>query len=328
MEELNQVSNPSPASPTPPPTPSMQLAPPKKSNLPLILMTLLFLLAASAAAYFYFFPRTPAAMKQENPVPSAVIVPSSEPMSNWKTYKSDVQHISFRYPPEWQIQIQNGDNVDGEFLNSSITLTKNYQTVKMLLNVKGIGGLGKSYQGKPFILDGNSMYEYQEKIGDNVVVGITDRLESSLGFFQINNKTYAITLTVPSNNFSDEMVTTFNQILSTFQFTASLSEEDQVRLFAEQFASAYQKDQWPEIKSLLTKSAIDELNASGMDYSQSQPYLEDYQILSIKKSGEAYIATIRFLKNGQAFKNPAGDPQIRIIKEDGQWRSMTWYLYQ
>jgi len=94
----------------------------------------------------------------------------------------------------------------------------------MYFNLDGVGGLGRDYEGTAINVGGLSLYEYKTIQTDfkKVMIGLTDDLTESLGFFRHNEKTYSITLTYPDSYENTgqgaALLAEFNQLLSTFKF--------------------------------------------------------------------------------------------------------------
>ena len=118
-----------------------------------------------------------------------------------------------------------GEVNKGITYNTQLILSKENVKISMYLNMIGIGGMGKDYEGTRYLLDGNQVYKYKvENSFDNTVsIGLTDTLKNNLGVLQINSKTYSITLNYPAEfkNTTEEieLEKEFDQILSTFKFT-------------------------------------------------------------------------------------------------------------
>lgn len=220
-----------PTVPTPPPQvtlPAISPVFPKKNNLAVILLSILLLVTLSATVYLFL--RVQSLTKQlaqiqikPTPTPLSTEIPSPtpNPTANWKTYTNTVQKISFKYPSTWVLD----SNGDQEQLNAQLILTKDQAKIKMYFNMNGIGGQGQTYEGQPFSLDGNSLYRFVKTNSyDNTqMVGISTSLTNTLGVFEVNGKTYSITLSYPVSDAQKakgiSLEEEFDQILSTFKFT-------------------------------------------------------------------------------------------------------------
>lgn len=158
---------------------------------------------------------------------SIVIIPSpsptlaNDPTAEWKLYTNPVHNLLFKYPQDWQLNNQQ----DKEKLNAQLTLIKNSAEIKMYFKLDGIGGQGQTYEGKPFTLSGQNLYQFRKEntYNQTQMVGITETLTESLGVFRFDGKTYSITLSYPlamqQTNEALELEKEFDQILSTFKFT-------------------------------------------------------------------------------------------------------------
>lgn len=189
-------------------------------------IALLSALIASVMALFLFWQNQIlhtriALLQQPSPSPAVDSSPtaSADPTANWKTYTNDDQKISFKYPPEWELTATEGSEVNGEVINQNVTLSRSPASISMNLNLSGIGGRGTDLNGEPYTVDGHNLYKYRSDMDNgNILIGITDDVTESLGVFQINSKTYSISLVYPKNinsNYEQD----FDSILSSFKFS-------------------------------------------------------------------------------------------------------------
>lgn len=202
-----------------PDTPKIMVEVPRKS--PWIIILLLFLVASlTLSGYFYWQNTLLCSTEPMTLSPSPTPTASADPTDNWKTYTNSVHNISFKYPVDWELKIED----DQAALNASLKLVKDQATIHMVFGVDGIGGQGRDYEGTPINLDGNEVFRYKfhNSYDNSETVGITDSLKESLGVLMINKKTYILSLNYPikyvSSGESANLNQTFDQILSTFQF--------------------------------------------------------------------------------------------------------------
>ncbi len=117
-------------------------------------------------------------------------------------------------------------------------------------------------------------------------------------------------------------------ISPTLEPTSSNEEvKAEIQQFAETYAQAFVDCNWDKFVSLLTEKVKQEAQNTKLCRSD----VVDYSILDIVEDSDnsSYIVTIKFTdQNGDSVQNPAGHPKILVLKEDGQWQTMTWYLYQ
>lgn len=194
-----------------------------KKSYTWLLILVLFLLAAGLSFFAWESYRLKSQLGQVQPSPSVEPLPSpsADPTANWLTYTNNVHKISFKYPTDWQLD-QTGDS---EPINARARLNKDNAEIALFLNVEGIGGQGQTYQGEPMVLDGNNFYQYRSAntYMHTKIIGITDSLSESLGFFKLNGKTYSISLSYPDTLADSEQITEleteFDLILSTFKFS-------------------------------------------------------------------------------------------------------------
>lgn len=159
-----------------------------------------------------------------SPNPSA----STSPNSDWQTYTNVKQSLSFNYPNRWELTETPGDEVNGRIINQNVTLSRGPASISMNLNMDGIGGVGRDYEGTAMVIDGNNVYRYtMNRDNGTTLVGITDRLQQSLGVINVNNKTYSLSLVYPTNEKDSTYESDFDQILSTFKFAYQTSITNQ-----------------------------------------------------------------------------------------------------
>lgn len=202
-----------------------------KSNTPLIVILVILLITSLGAGSYYFLQyqellNTPQLLPTPIPSTSSNKPPlKTDLTSNWETYVD--KGISFKYSPSWKVTTLSGDVLEnGETINTSITLKKDNATISMLLNISGIGGKGQDLNGEAYTFDGAEIYKYKDfsESDKSVAIGLTNRLEASLGVFEHKGKTYSFRLTYPRSldkQTSEALEKEFDQILSTFKFTKS-----------------------------------------------------------------------------------------------------------
>ena len=248
LQKQAQVNVPAPVvSPTPQPAPvPTETVPPATPPVPeeikkgsggsLIKVGVVLLILALLAVGAYMFGNFITNKKvtsTPSPVSSQVLVetptPTPDLITDWKTYINSVHNITFKYPQSWDITEKEGQKEGEKVYNTQVILTKDNAKIQMYFNLDGIGGLGQTYQGQPFNLDGNSLFRFvKTNIYDNTqVVGISTSLTNTLGVFEVAGKTYSITLTYPVNDSQsetgDSLEKEFDQILSTFEFIEATS---------------------------------------------------------------------------------------------------------
>jgi hypothetical protein len=216
--------------------------PQQKPKFPVmyLVLSVFILLFLASTAFLYYQNMQLKNMLASYQTPAASPSPSTtpDPPADWKVYTNSIQKISFKYPSTWTLD----SDGDQEQLNAQLSLTKDQAKIKMYFSMDGIGGQGQTYEGQPFVLDENSLYRFVKTNSyDNTqMVGISTTLTNTLGVFEINGKTYSITLAYPVAEvqkptgimFEKE----FDQILSTFKFTNALTTNE--RNVVENFVKA------------------------------------------------------------------------------------------
>jgi len=221
-----------PSSPPIPPPPAGGT--PKFPLFPILAGILLMILVATGTFFLgksQNRPNTlsnPSTSSSPTSSPTIPLSPTIDPTADWKTYNNTLNNFSFKYPPTWTIDATN----DQEKQNILIKLTKDDATITLYINLYGIGGVGRDYEGTPMTFNGKTVYEYKWIYPNNNTVsyGLTDELKNTLGVFRMNNQTHSIVLTYPQEyektNKSKEILTEFHQILQTFKFSDSTQAVD------------------------------------------------------------------------------------------------------
>ncbi|MFC1653825.1 hypothetical protein ACFL1M_03180 [Patescibacteria group bacterium] len=201
----------------------------KTKNITAIILSMLLVVALGVGGYFaYMYYQKP---QTNNPVNTPETQKEDLPTSGATYYENTVHNISFEHPSSWVLEEKWSEYKCG--LNQEITcntqiiLSKDEAVIHLYLAMDGIGGVGQSYEGVPVVIDGHKLFQYEKSLtSDMKYLGITDSLTKSLGVFMVNDITYSISISYPSDYSSmkeEEVRQVFNQILSTFKFNKSTS---------------------------------------------------------------------------------------------------------
>ena len=214
-QDIPQPQTEQPFSPLPPPK--------TKTSNNLFKIGIIFLIFSALIAGGYFAYKYLKPDKKQNSTPTPTTTPTSTPdeTASWKTYSNTTHNIIFKYSPFWTLTEKEGQVEKGVTYNTKVQLLKDSTKITMYFNMDGIGGMPQNYEGTPFVLDGNNLYQYVNSYNNTKLVGISNSLKT-LGVFMLNNITYSITLEYPVNydeTKETELLNEFNQILSTFKFT-------------------------------------------------------------------------------------------------------------
>lgn len=218
--------------PTPPLTQPVHPSP--KNNSGIFIGILVFILGILTGVAFTKTTilsdlRIPHLSATPTTIPFSTPSLAPDPTADWKTYTNTTQKVTFKYPASWSLTESPGQTENGKEYNASVRLTKGNAVIHMIFNVDGIGGISQTYEGKNFILDGYSLFQFNRTntYNNTKEVGISDSL-TTLGFFMVNNITYLITISYPVNQPESSeraLLEEFDQILSTFRFTDTTSSQ-------------------------------------------------------------------------------------------------------
>lgn len=234
--------------------PSQSVQPPHKHWSTILIITIIIVFTATAA---YFVLSTKATKKS---IPATVQIPSPtavlDETVNWKTYKDEVEELSFQYPPNWEIRTHYdptegspptfGPKNDKQYDMFISPFTSNKQLDMFLNSYKMSEGMEPSKEGVILL---------EEKINGIEIIKKTYRYSS---FGKKNTKTEVFFLNIPAPNYYQhqlknaangfrvisferigtdtsnlELEKTFMQILSTFTFSDNqLSSQEKQQIDA------------------------------------------------------------------------------------------------
>ncbi len=103
-------------------------------------------------------------------------------------------------------------------------------------------------------------------------------------------------------------------------------ESNQIRKFLTSYMDAVVAKDWKTVKGYLTEGVREDFVETA-----APSGVESYEILSVSGPDEdgRYLSVVRcYGSGGDVITTPIGDPQLLVIKENGQWKTLTWYLYQ
>lgn len=216
------------------PTPPQPVAPPvpatlsKNNNFLAILLSVF--LAITLLIGGYLFLQVQGLTKQlaqlqvqptATPLSTEIPSPTTDPTANWKTYTNTTHGFSFKYPSDW---ILNSEG-DGDQYNANLNLKKDNNVIGVIANMDGIGGGPRNVPFEEINLWGKTYYKQYGDINFSAGTKTVDICDSphGLGVFQINSKTFMISLTYQTNTEGEKPTLSlgkeFDQILSTFKFT-------------------------------------------------------------------------------------------------------------
>jgi len=239
--------------PSPPPQPAIK----KSILVPVLLViTILALAAAGVFAYQNFSLKqqttqpTPASLPTPLPTPpptqtTAIPSPTTDPFANWKTYVTKDSKHSFRYPPDWIIEDKSKEvdlYQDGNLqLQHDILISKDDYSIKSynplawgpgvcifsdhedfdksfpndeMQNASKCPGDFVEFDGTEFTY---RRYQYpdQQGIDTEIIWSIYSKSSQSDQF--VSASAFGITSFVSPTNYDPLILTTMDQILSTFQ---------------------------------------------------------------------------------------------------------------
>lgn len=166
-----------------------------------------------------------------------------------------------------------------------------------------------------------------------------------------NNTCYEVTLNLFEGNIGNYPQGTVSQVdeidvfsrleavMATFKIIGTplkkLSTSEQTpEQFLKNYLDAYKdiavKKNFIEVKSFLTKDALDFMQSENIPLETNYTQYDSYQILSIENAGSHYVAKVKLYSGGQVLKKPDASEitEIDVIKQGGQFKSETWYFMQ
>lgn len=216
------VQTPPVADPTATPVPAAPAVPvPVKSNNILVaILGILVVLLLGATAYLYYANQQLAQVitnyQRQTPSPSPASTP--DPTANWKTYRSEKYNFSFKYPSEWQEYLRpvtpGAQYVD--VISYKPTPISEF-TVVYFPDITNLEGWVQATKDSGLI---NTAISGQKNINGNTfteVVGLSSNGEDKTYFIKATSKGYLKIWMEPYDQKTQGQ--TFDQILSTFQFT-------------------------------------------------------------------------------------------------------------
>ncbi|MDZ7586751.1 MAG: hypothetical protein U0946_03260 [Patescibacteria group bacterium] len=216
------------STPTPPQPPIFTPPTPRKKSFTWLLIPLLIFLFFFSTYFILQINKYKQQLNQPTPTStpspsSSAVLPSPSPSltADWLTYTNQVQHYSFQYPANWQLN----ESIATVDVNNKLTLTQDNYIITIYANIQNARGTTKQVPSIPITVAGLNLYK--RDIGDNLYQN-TGSLEISAGdsnpTFQYQNKNYEINFTYPLAEKGTETylanLQTFDLLLSTFQFTA------------------------------------------------------------------------------------------------------------
>ncbi|HJY98465.1 MAG TPA: PsbP-related protein [Patescibacteria group bacterium] len=202
-----------------PPSPAPESSKKDPHGITIAAMALFVLLSLGAVVFLYNQNQKLKNLVAGYQAPSPTPAQTPDPTASWKTYTNKEENFSFKYPSEWAIDTKEEDG-DERKENVFVQLTKQAATIDFYADMMGIGGIGREFAGTPVEVSGYNLYKFQfeNTTNDTTIIGVTDALTNSIGVFEIQDKTYSITLRYP-NNYAEkaELEREFDLILSTFK---------------------------------------------------------------------------------------------------------------
>jgi hypothetical protein len=319
------------APPTEKPPEAKPIMPPKPKT-PLLVILIVLILALIGAtgylAYQNYQLKQQVSQLQTTPSPT----PSPDPTANWKTYKDEAVGFSLMYPSTWNYSIEQETTMSKDPYSGNTSFSGQVQfngKEGLIILTYGDGFGGGLCSATPNAelktlsinnLTYNLCYHKQE---DGVErwfggCGDCDSIQFTNSSFVFDAKAY------PSQeNTTDSIL----KVLSTFKFLdPKEGVETQIRNFINQYMETIISEDWEKFKDYLTQSIQEEFIETSAPIG-----ISSYNILSIEGPNQQgqYTVTVQMLdNNGSILKQPPGtDPQILVLQEEGEWKSLTWYLF-
>jgi len=105
--------------------------------------------------------------------------------------------------------------------------------------------------------------------------------------------------------------------------------------YLDAYKNAAEKQNFEEITGFISDSAFAQMQREGMPFDKNFTDFDDYEIIGIEKANHeeyapmvsGYIVQVKLLKGGQVLMNSQEEAfEINVIKENGHWRTPSWYF--
>lgn len=266
MEETNPIQNPSPE-PSVSPAPEKSAEPkPKLTKWVKILIVVVTLALISLPAGIYFLGKNTAPKTQNTPQAVAKPTPTPDPTANWKTYSGSI--FSLKYPANWFLSpgaqsvtlsdVQTPGDIPLKISpNEHQIIQVSFFQGEMPTNFLEQNGVtGQNPTIKPFYVNGYSGIRGQS----GSTIGTIDNV-----YIKSPNGGYVIFQKLLGDK------KTFEQILSTFKFTNSVSPDETVTVET-------------LVKDFYTKYLAGTPPVRDVDQLKTDGYLSDNAVNLIKQS--------------------------------------------
>lgn len=167
----------------------------------------------------------------------------------------------------------------------------------------------------------------------------------------INSACYEITLNLFEGNIGNypagavsqvdeaDIFSKLETVMSTFKITGApqvqaTQSAETAGQFLKNYLDAYKnvgtKKNFAEVKSFLTQDALDFMQSEAVPFETNYTRFDSYQVLSVENMSSHFSAKVKLFSNGEVLKKPDSSDimEIDIIKENGQFKTETWYFTQ
>jgi len=269
------------------------------------------------------------------PISNQPVTPTQTPerTADWITYENQAYGFRLQYPTNYNYVDELPETKTQGGPRSSLTFTdsENNRVISFIIDPAGFGPIFFDKRFDLVYSVENGFMAGNTQIPSNDGRQYLDPNKNTF-WYQFNSDTHPnVTIIATSSKNDTKFESEVNQILSTFVFIdQTFGQNEEIRQFANNYARTYINADWDTLRTYLTRPMQQQFD-EGRTNPRQDKYLDDqYDIISINKdqNAESYEVTIRFYLDGQPHPNFFGDPKILIVKEDGKWKTLSWYLYQ
>lgn len=342
-------------------SPKQALEPaPKKSKkwiVPSLIVILLLLIGIAGFITYkcYQLKKETVTPTQPTTQETTTPTPTTDPAENWETYTNTEYDYLIKYPSDVELfegsggverlqetilnlfgpkHIENSEYSDGFGITVAVVKNPNNKTPDQFAQ-EYYQQAKENIDNK--ILEGDiSKCKVESTVKDDIIGSRFTHCTQSPGsgivdiseWYVKNNMTYQIYAVLQNENY----LTVFNQILSTLKFTDSNSNtKEEVLTALENYLTALVDGDEDTAVSYLSKDVKDEAISNNF-INMYEPYFTKWEILNeyhSEEEEEQFYNQERLIFNVKLYAEndkSGSSAKVLFLKENGNWKTLTWYL--